>query len=179
MAEQVQLYPVTEADLSLLARLHNTWPAAGSAFEWFGYADPARAQRRWSQDGLLGADSGTLMVRRGEEAVGSVTWRSTPFGPLNRGWNIGIGLVPEAQGAGIGTRAQELLVEYLFDHTEVHRIDAQTNILNLAEQRALEKAGFVREGILRGAQFRSGEYHDMVSYSILRSDRSAARTGSA
>ncbi|WP_405061207.1 GNAT family N-acetyltransferase [Kribbella sp. NBC_01505] len=166
----IRLHPVTAADLALLARLHNTWPATGSAFEWFGFTDPARTQRQWAQDGLLSADSGRLMVLRGEESVGFVSWRSTPFGPLNRGWNIGIGLAPEVQGMGIGTRAQRLLVEYLFDHTEVHRIDAQTNILNIAEQRALEKAGFVREGILRGAQFRSGTYHDMVSYSILRSD---------
>ena len=38
--------------------------------------------------------------------------------------------------------------------------------------RSLEKAGFIREGALRGAQFRAGGYHDLVGYSILRSDPS-------
>ncbi|MGC4940344.1 GNAT family N-acetyltransferase [Kribbella sp. DT2] len=175
MTSEIHLRPVTEADLALVESLRNTWPATSSAFEWFGYSDPGQTRRRWSQDGMLGADSGTLMVHRQDQAVGMVSWRSTPFGPLNRGWNIGIGLTPEVRGAGIGTRAQRLLVEYLFDHTEVNRIDAQTATENIAEQRALEKAGFVREGILRGAQFRGGEYHDLASYSILRHDVSPHR----
>jgi RimJ/RimL family protein N-acetyltransferase len=168
--DDVQLRPVTEDDLPLLERLHNTRPASGVAFEWFGFTDPARARRQWVENGLLSAESGSLVVVSNERAVGSVSWRPTPFGPLNRGWSIGIGLAEEAQGAGIGTRAQRLVAEYLFAHTEVNRIDAQTNVRNLAEQRALEKAGFTREGILRGAQFRNGEYHDMVSYSILRQE---------
>ena len=41
---------------------------------------------------------------------------------------------------------------------------------NLAEQRALEKAGFTREGILRGTTFRQGRWHDMVIYSVLRDE---------
>ena len=42
---------------------------------------------------------------------------------------------------------------------------------NLAEQRALERAGFTREGVLRQAQFRDGGFRDMVLYSRLRGDR--------
>jgi hypothetical protein len=34
----------------------------------------------------------------------------------------------------------------------------------------LEKAGYVREGTLRGAQYRAGAYHDLVYYSRLRRD---------
>ncbi|MFE9450159.1 GNAT family N-acetyltransferase [Streptomyces sp. NPDC006739] len=41
---------------------------------------------------------------------------------------------------------------------------------NIAEQRALEWAGFTREGILRGACFRAGAWHDMVMYSVLRAE---------
>ena len=77
-------------------------------------------------------------------------------------------MLPEARGRGVGTAAQRMLVRYLFAHTQVNRIDANTDLTNVAEQRALEKAGFTREGVLRGAQFREGTYHDMVLYSILR-----------
>ena len=38
------------------------------------------------------------------------------------------------------------------------------------EQRALAKAGFVREGIARGSQFRAGTYHDLVTFALLRRD---------
>jgi aminoglycoside 6'-N-acetyltransferase len=39
---------------------------------------------------------------------------------------------------------------------------------NLAEQRALEKVGFVREGVLRSTQFREDAWRDIVLYSLLR-----------
>jgi RimJ/RimL family protein N-acetyltransferase len=61
-----------------------------------------------------------------------------------------------------------LLALYLFAHTQVNRIEAVTEITNAAEQRALEKAGFTREGILRGSTFRQGQWHDQVLYSVLR-----------
>ena len=40
----------------------------------------------------------------------------------------------------------------------------------LPGERALEKAGFTREGVLRGALFRRGQWHDCVFYGILRDD---------
>jgi RimJ/RimL family protein N-acetyltransferase len=52
----------------------------------------------------------------------------------------------------------------------VERLEASTDVGNLAEQRALERAGFTSEGTLRHAQFRDGEFHDMVLYSRLRGD---------
>jgi RimJ/RimL family protein N-acetyltransferase len=41
---------------------------------------------------------------------------------------------------------------------------------NIAEQRALEAAGFQREGVTRGAQWRDGAYHDGILYAVLRAD---------
>ena len=58
----------------------------------------------------------------------------------------------------------------MFAHTLVHRIWAATEVENVAEQRALEKAGFTREGTLRGAGWRDGAWRDGVSYSLLRTD---------
>ena len=87
--------------------------------------------------------------------------------------NFGIELIPDARGQGYGTEAQALLVDYLFATTDVHRIEASTDIDNLAEQRSLEKAGLRREGVNRGAQFRAGAYHDLIVFALLREDREA------
>jgi RimJ/RimL family protein N-acetyltransferase len=51
-----------------------------------------------------------------------------------------------------------------------HRIQAITNIDNLAEQRALERIGFRREGVMRGLAFDGGRWHDGVLYARLRDD---------
>jgi len=78
--------------------------------------------------------------------------------------------MPEARGHGYGTQAQRLLVEYLFAHTQLNRVEATTETDNRAEQRSLEKAGFTREGVLRGYAFRNGQWRDNILYSVVRSD---------
>lgn len=119
----------------------------------------------------LGA--GELVVAGADDRLlGSVGWHQVLHGP-NRGstaLNIGISLRPPARGQGHGTRAQRLLADYLFAAYPVHRVEASTDVDNIVEQRALERAGFTREGVLRGAQWRRGTWHDLVSYARLRSD---------
>jgi RimJ/RimL family protein N-acetyltransferase len=61
-----------------------------------------------------------------------------------------------------------LLVQYLFDTRPVHRLEAYTEVDNLAEQHALEKSGFVREGVLRELFFRDGAWRSSVVYAQLR-----------
>ncbi|MED7951039.1 GNAT family N-acetyltransferase [Streptomyces sp. BE303] len=168
MTTEIRLRPATREDLPVLDLLNNSGPETASAFGWFGWNDPARLTRRWEENGLLTPDSGNLVVAEGDEVLGHVSWHRSQQGPLNHSWNIGAGILPEARGRGVGTTAQRLLVRYLFAHTQVNRIDASTDVTNAAEQRALEKAGFTREGILRGAHFRNGSFHDMAHYSILR-----------
>jgi RimJ/RimL family protein N-acetyltransferase len=114
-----------------------------------------------------------LVVRLdGNEPIGFVSWHGVRHGP-NRGsraWNVGINLVPEGRYQGFGVEAQRLLAEHLFESTDVDRVEATTDVDNIPEQRALEKAGFTREGILRRAQERAGTRHDVYLYSILRTD---------
>lgn len=54
---------------------------------------------------------------------------------------------------------------------QAQRLQAVTDAANIAEQKALERAGFTCEGRLRSAQWRSGAWHDQLIYSFLRNDR--------
>lgn len=130
----------------------------------FGDLDPDR--RAVEEVGRL------AVTRAGGDLIGSVSWRLSRYGP-NRGsraWNIGIELVPEARGQGLGSEAQRALALHLFATSDVDRVEASTDVENLAEQRALEKAGFRREGVLRGAQYRADGRHDLVVFAMLRGD---------
>jgi RimJ/RimL family protein N-acetyltransferase len=167
MGDLVTLRPVTEDDLSWLGGLTNG-PAAAGVHEWHGWRDPQRRRRRWAESGLLGEDGGTLVVMVDPDRVGQVSWRKVITGPAAFGWALSVGLAPEFRGRGYGSEAQRLMARYLFAHTQVNRIEATTEITNVAEQRALEKAGFTREGILRGTAFRQGRWHDQIIYSVLR-----------
>ncbi len=96
-----------------------------------------------------------------------MTWRT-----LGRSGNfeIGIALFADHRGHGVGTEAQRQLVHYLFDTTTANRLQAGTEADNVAEQRALVRAGFRREGVQRGAHFRAGRWRDSVLYGLLRDD---------
>ncbi|MFC7733582.1 GNAT family protein [Actinomadura keratinilytica] len=167
--DQVALRPVHETDLPLLDRFALD-PEYTSPFQWFGYTDPGRLRRQWADNGLLGDDGGRLMVVRGAERLGFMAWRKVVTGTGSFCWNIGIILLPGARGRGYGAEAQRLLARYLFAHTQAMRVEADTEVSNVAAQRALEKAGFTREGILRSYTFRDGEWRDAVVYSILRNE---------
>jgi RimJ/RimL family protein N-acetyltransferase len=169
---RVQLRDVTHGDADLL----DAWARdeAGSEFNDFG-EPPSPMPREVLAKGPLRNDrNGVLVVERLEdlEPIGTVQWHKVQYGPNpeSDAWNIGIELVSEARGHGYGTEAQRLLAAYLFEHYPQNRVEASTDVENLPEQRSLEKAGFTREGIQRGSQFRRGAYHDLVTYSRLRDD---------
>ncbi|MFB6962436.1 GNAT family N-acetyltransferase [Streptomyces sp. NPDC056309] len=173
--DPVILRPVSEDDLSVLERFL-TDPEATGPFQWLGWSDPGRWRRRWAQDGLLSDDGGQLMVVADTDPLGFVAWRKVVTSRSSYCWNIGAQLLPDGRGRGVGTQAQRLLVRYLFAHTPVVRLEADTETENIAEQRALEKSGFVREGVLRSTVFRDGQWRDIVRYSVLRDDIASDKT---
>jgi RimJ/RimL family protein N-acetyltransferase len=169
MGDHVRLRPAREDDLPIIEKL--TWdPDTAGEFAQFGWFDPRLWRRAWAENELIGADGGLLMVMLGEELLGLVNWRRRPTTPAAYCWEIGIALLPQARGHGHGTQAHRLLARYLFAHTTAHRIEAGTEVDNIAEQRALEKAGFSREGVMRGIGWRDGSWRDGVTYSLLRTD---------
>jgi RimJ/RimL family protein N-acetyltransferase len=166
--EDVILRPIEQADLDDLGR-YLTDPEAAGEFEWTGFKDPKAMRRRWEEDGWLGAEHGRLAVVSSGSLAGDVSYKDRTQGvPRGAIYEIGVALFPEHRGHGTGTAAQRLLVEYLFDTTPAHRLEAYTEVDNVAEQRALEKVGFEREGVVRATLFRAGKWRDSVLYALLR-----------
>jgi RimJ/RimL family protein N-acetyltransferase len=169
----VTLRPVGRDDLPQL-EAWRTDPEHGSEYGDFlgSHRQRSSAADRWELNGLVGEDDGVLLICLDGTPVGEVQWHPVPYGP-NRGsqaFNLGIAIAKAARGRGVGTQAQRLMADFLFAHTTVHRVEACTDVTNQAEQIALERAGFTREGVLREAQYRRGEWHDLVVFSRLRGD---------
>lgn len=146
---------------------------AADPYSFFGFPRGiASVRARWAENRLIGDTDGTLAIDVDGSVIGDVQWHAVPYGPppMSNAFNIGIRILPAYQGHGHGTGAQIELAGYLFATYPVNRVEASTDVTNRAEQRALEKSGFTREGILRGSQWRDGQWHDMFLYSRLRSD---------
>ena len=138
----------------------------GSIWDEWGEYDPAAKDmqlRRWVVQVCDAAGETHL--------VGDLSAHSVWYGPSpgSRCMNIGIALSAPWRGKGIGAVAQRLLAETL--HADgIVRVEASTDVDNIAEQRALAKAGFVLEGVIRGAQVRADGRHDIQGWSHLPGD---------
>ncbi len=171
----VRLRPFREEDLEHLDRL-SADRTMSEPFLWFGFQSQERFRRRFAEDRFLGSDPRLLIVADVDDsAMGWVSWREEGRLTSVGTYEIGALLFPEHRGRGFGTTAQRLLAEYLFATRPIHKLWAGTETTNLVEQRALERCGFVREGVLRQDLFRDGEWRDSVVYGLLRSDLSELR----
>lgn len=149
-------------DITLRAiPLDHPLPHTPSEFEDWGERDPEAQPvglERW-------------LVECDRDVVGMVSAHPIWYGPTSgsKAMNIGIGLVASHRGRGIGTAAQRRLALLLHERG-IHRVEASTDVANVAEQRALEKAGFTLEGVARGAQVRADGRHDLQVWSHVPSD---------
>jgi aminoglycoside 6'-N-acetyltransferase len=168
----IDLRPIAESDLALL----EAWeadPDYDGEYNSFTLRHPGLRRRAHAEHGFLDDEQGKLLiVTKAGEPCGDISYRRVAYGPgvANRVYEIGITVAPSHRGRGYGTEAQRFLTAYLFATYPIARVQATTDITNVAEQRALERAGFTREGVLRQAQWRSGGWHGMVMYSKLRGE---------
>jgi RimJ/RimL family protein N-acetyltransferase len=109
-----------------------------------------------------GAFAVTLAGR--DEALGSMDMRINQFGT----GHIGYWIAAEARGDGLCTRALRLISRWGFDERELGRLELVTDPENRASQRVAEKAGFIREGVLRShIRHPDGRRRDSVMFSLL------------
>jgi RimJ/RimL family protein N-acetyltransferase len=71
---------------------------------------------------------------------------------------------------GIGTDAIRQALRHAFEAMGLRRIGLITDADNLRGVRCYEKAGFVREGLLRAHRLRYGQPIDMLTMAVLKED---------
>lgn len=108
----------------------------------------------------------TVDMRSGRMA-GSTRFRLIDW--ANRSVEIGgTWLGREFRGSGLNGEAKQLMLEYAFEVMKVVRVQFRTDLRNVRSQRAIEKLGAVREGVLRkDFIYEDGYQRSSVFYSIL------------
>ena len=80
---------------------------------------------------------------------------------------IGYWLAPEARGHGFATRALRLLSAWSLRELGIDRLELRAEVLNPASQRVAERAGFVREAVMRSSIMTHEGPRDTVVFSLL------------
>lgn len=141
------------------------WPVAAAAVEhWFINKLPQMDPRT---DGVFAVD---LLDGR---HIGMADYRDVD--PVAHSATVGITIgEKDLWGQGYGSEALELLVGYLFDHLNLHRVQLDTWSGNERAMRSFARIGFREEGRLRDAIWGPGRYFDSVVMGMVRSERPSA-----
>ena len=82
--------------------------------------------------------------------------------------NLGYWVRTSATGGGVATMAVRLAADYAFKNTDLGRLEIVCAAGNVASQRVAERAGAVREGLLRDRLVIHGQSADAIMYSLVR-----------
>ena len=173
--------PLTDGEIVLRPRSEEDVPAIAEASH-----DP-ETQRRLN-DGPLTEEAQRESVARAEQQWLAGTGApfviadardDRPLGLLNLQFgddedvaSLAVSVFPGARGRGIATRALRLGALWGLRELGLARVAAEAAVDNDASIRAIEKAGFQREGTLRAHCKTHGERHDCVMFSLVAGDLS-------
>ncbi|GAA4602574.1 GNAT family protein [Actinoallomurus liliacearum] len=150
-------------------------------WRWLNVRQPADLveTRRMVEDDLRAIDAGRLPWVQIDAATGEVAGTTSYYEiePAHRGLCIGHTWIGTRwQRTALNTEAKLLLLERAFDGLGAIRVGWHTHHRNERSQRAIERLGAHREGVLRSHRIRpDGSVRDTVCYSMLAAEWPAAR----
>ncbi len=171
----IRLRPLRPADLATTLSWRNDPAIRDNAL---GHRFPVTEvmERRWIDAALDGTDTSRAVFgiedRADEKLVGYTQLNS--IDSLARHARFGM-LIGDADrhGRGLGRDALTLTLAFAFHTINLRRIHLQVVASNERALRLYERAGFLREGVLREHVFVDGAYRDLILMGLMRD---AART---
>jgi [ribosomal protein S5]-alanine N-acetyltransferase len=162
----------TDADAEAMFALARD-PEVTRFFSWrYERLDQAR---EWIAGLAAKRDAGELLdfvaVRDGR--VIGVTGLSH-LAARDRRATIGTWFGREHWGTGANRESKALIAALAFQRLGLERLTAHTSTQNPRSQAALERLGFVREGVLRGYHRHPSGVHDVAVFGLLRGDWEAS-----
>jgi len=176
--KHVRLEPLSEAHIPGLAAI-----GAGQDF-WdfmlYGRIETEADVRNWVLDIMSRAKNGTdqpfAVIHLASGRVAGAT-RYLNIAPKDRGLEVGgtwYGL--EFQRTPVNTECKYLLFTHAFEILKCIRLQIKTDLRNVRSQKAIERIGAVKEGVLRNHMILpDGRYRDSVFYSILDTEWPAVK----
>ncbi len=176
----IRLEPLTEQhvpDLALVGLDERIW-----RFMVYGRIQTKEQLLAWVQELLRRQARGTdlpfaVIHLESGRAIG--TTRFMNISPQDRGLEIGgTWYGASFQGSGINTEAKYLLLRFAFETLGCIRVQLKTDLRNERSQRAIQRIGAVKEGILRKHMILPDGYmRDSVIFSVIDTDWPVVKNG--
>ncbi len=134
----------------------------------------------WVNEAINETQIGTriwfIIVRKSDNrAIGATSYMD--IHRKDRGLEIGgTWLTPSAWRTPINTECKYLLLRHAFENLGCLRVQLKTDLRNVRSQKAIERLGAVKEGILRKHMItRTGYVRDTVMYSMIDTEWRAVK----
>ncbi|RKQ91171.1 ribosomal-protein-alanine N-acetyltransferase [Solirubrobacter pauli] len=159
-------YPAAEDAPRLFDLASN--PLVTRWFSWGPYAEVGQAEA-WIAAQASKRESGEIMdfVVDSPDGVLGVTGL-TEVSKRDRRATVGSWMGEPHWGSGANSEAKALISGLAFRRLGAERLTAWANTRNGRSQRALERVGFRREGVLRAWHRHGDEMHDVVVFALVR-----------
>ncbi|MCJ8297521.1 MAG: GNAT family N-acetyltransferase [Pseudomonadales bacterium] len=158
---------IKEADLEVLFDLLNDIDSLGE-FLPVTLTSETKLRSQYAENGFISDKSEQYLITSTEdEIIGSIwSFKSVPyFDALEVGYHIFEG---EHRGKGYATQALGLFCDYIFQSTQVNRLELRIATENSPSEKIAIRQGFKLEGTHREAAYSKGKLHDMHTYALLR-----------
>ncbi len=109
-----------------------------------------------------------ITQKTGNRIIGHCGYEA--FNESNLTGEISYCLAKEYWGQGIMTEAIRAITHFGFEKLGLNRIEAKLMLENTGSIKALEKAGFRKEGLIREGLLKNDLFYDLYLYSILKKD---------
>ena len=166
----VRLEPMTEEHTAALAEIGIGQPFWD--FMLYGNINTVDDMHNWVLDILARTENGTdlpfVAIHLASGRVAGAT-RYLNIAPKDRGLEIGgTWYGPEFQRTVVNTECKYLLLRHAFETLGCIRVQLKTDLRNERSQKAIERIGAVKEGVLRNHMILpDGRVRHSVFYSIL------------
>ena len=152
--------PIEEADLERLRELRNDMStllqlgtvdmaSADEQVEWWKSLATRTTERRFS---LVEVASGQVIGMLRVQHIDSV----------NAHCEIGLDILPDLRGRGLGTASYRMALEYLFLHYNMHLVYLRVAAFNERARALYDRLGFVETGRFPEYLYRQGRYWDYI-----------------
>ena len=168
--KHVRLEPIGEqhiAGLAEIGRGHDFWK-----FMLYGDMKTEADFRHFVEDLLAREQKGTDLPFAVIHLASGRVSGSTRYLNIDRpncGLEVGgTWYGPEFQRTAVNTECKYLLLTHAFEILKAIRVQIKTDLLNVRSQKAIERIGAIKEGVLRNHMIlQDGRIRDSVFYSIL------------
>ena len=170
--ELVGFRPIEFDDIETLRAIRND----SSTFLQMGSVEMISRKNQeewWRSDPSSGSSPRYTIVDDANKVIGLLRLQNLDL--ANGNCEVGLDIAVEKRGQGLGYAAYECVLEYLFDHKNLHMVYLKVAVFNPTAIQLYEKLGFKKYGYFPQYLFRHGNYQDYLIMAILVSEYRALR----